>query len=127
MEENVNMCAFILQLPSSQRSDVRVPVSWDGRVVILVHAHFVFSSMPWLRQMLCSTQQARMIWQTFSGAYSSLPADASKHRHLPFTMPMLRSPTDRARACAVLKWASSAVRNRGEKGLTSVTCWRRND
>src|SRR4029434_7467697 len=41
MEENVNMCAFILQLPSSQRSDVRVPVSWDGRVVILVHAHFV--------------------------------------------------------------------------------------
>ena len=64
------------------------------------------SSMPWLRQMLCSTQQARMIWQTFSGSYSSLPPDASKHRHLPFSMPMLRSTTDRARACAVSKWAS---------------------
>ena len=54
---------------------------------------------PWLRQMLCSTQQARMIWQTFSGSYSSVPPNASKHRHLP------RS-TDHARACAVLKWAS---------------------
>lgn len=64
------------QLPSSQRSDVRAPASWDGRVVILRISSSP-SSMPWLRQMLCSTQQARMIWQTFSGSYSSLPPDAS--------------------------------------------------
>ena len=29
---------------------------------------------------------ARTIWQTFSGSYCSLPPDASKHCHLPFSM-----------------------------------------
>src|SRR4029434_3453339 len=79
------------------------------------------SSIPWLRQMLCSTQQARMIWQTFSGLYSSLPMHPNIATFPSACLCCAPLPTAHGICCIEVGFLGClSVRNRGEKLLGTL-------
>lgn len=61
-------------------------------------------SSPWLKQILCRKQQAKIIRHTLPGSYSSFPPDVSTA-----TFPVWHFTSDQAQTWAVLKCASSDV------------------